>query len=167
MREFVRSGGTVVALGNASELFIKPWGLPLVDAVAGVKTTEFFCPGSILDIRVDSSHPAGFGMPEKASGFFARSSAFEIRPSAFAPSGQVRTIVKYASDHVLESGWILGENHLYDRAAAVDVSLEKGHLILFGFRVQNRAQPHGTFKLFFNSLYYGPAEPSQVHVGSE
>jgi hypothetical protein len=69
----------------------------------------------------------------------------------------VRTVVKYGSDHVLESGWILGENHLYDRAAAVDVSLGKGHVILFGFRVQNRDQPHATFKLFFNALYYGPA----------
>lgn len=106
-------------------------------------------------------------MPEKASGFFARSSAFEIRPSTFAPGGQVRTIVKYAGDHILQSGWILGEGHLYDRAAAVDVSLEKGHLILFGFRVQNRAQPHGTFKLFFNSLYYGPAGLTQARVGSE
>jgi zinc carboxypeptidase len=161
LREFVRSGGTVIALGNATDLFVKSWALPLVDRVAGLKTTDFFCPGSILDVRVDSSHPSGYGMPENASAFFARSSAFEIQPSNFAPGGSVRTIVKYAGDHVLQSGWILGESHLYDRAAAVDVSLEKGHVILFGFRVQNRAQPHGTFKLFFNSLYYGSAENSQ------
>jgi len=64
----------------------------------------------------------------------------------------------------LESGWILGEGHLYDLAAAVDVSIEKGHLLLFGFRVQNRAQPHGTFKLLFNSLYYGPAESSRFRA---
>jgi hypothetical protein len=166
LRDFVRKGGSVVALGNASKLFIKSWGLPLVDVVAGLKTTDFFCPGSILDVRVDSSHPVGYGMPEKASAFFARSSAFEILPSNFAPGGQVRTIVKYAGDQVLQSGWILGENRLYDRAAAVDVSMEKGHVILFGFRVQNRAQPHGTFKLFFNSLYYGPAESSELRVDS-
>ncbi len=106
-------------------------------------------------------------MPENVSAFFARSSAFEIQPSNFAPGGQVRTIVKYAGDHVLQSGWILGESHLYDRAAAVDVSMEKGHVILFGFRVQNRAQPHGTFKLFFNSLYYGAAENTQFRVGPD
>jgi hypothetical protein len=166
LRAFVRRGGTLVSLGNSAELFIKSWGLPLVDVVAGMKTTEFFCPGSIVDMRVDNTHPAGFGMPEDASGFFARSSAFAILPSNFAPGGQVRTIVKYAGDHVLQSGWILGENHLYDRAAAVDVTMDKGHLILFGFRVQNRAQPHGTFKLFFNSLYFGAAENSRVHTGT-
>ncbi len=54
LREFVRNGGSVIALGSASELFIKSWGLPLVDVVAGLKTTDFFCPGSILDVRVDS-----------------------------------------------------------------------------------------------------------------
>ena len=166
LRDFVRKGGTIVALGNANELFIKNWGLPLVDAVAGVKTTEFFNPGSIVDLRVDSSHPSGYGMPERASGFFARSSAFEILPSNFAPGGPVRTIVKYPSEHVLQSGWMLGESHLYDRAAAVDVSMDKGHVILFGFRVQNRAQPHATFKLFFNSLYCGAAESSHFRSGS-
>ena len=130
-----------------------------------MKTTDFFCPGSILDVRVDNTHPVGYGMPETASGFFARGSAFEIRGNNFAPGGQVRTIVKYAGDYLLQSGWILGEQHLYNRAAAVDVTMQKGHVILFGFRVQNRAQPHGTFKLFFNSLYYGPAAISRFQTG--
>ena len=31
----------------------------------------------------------------------------------------------------------------------------KGKLVLLGFAVQNRAQPHATFKLLFDSLYYG------------
>ena len=166
LRTFVQNGGTIVALAGATDLFVKSWGLPVKDVLAGLKTTEFFCPGSILDARVDNSHPIGFGMPDETSAFFARSSAFEIQPWYFAPGGQVRTIVKYGDEHVLQSGWILGEDHLHDRAAAVDISLDKGHVILFGFRVQNRDQPHGTFKLLFNSLYYGPATPMQFRSRS-
>jgi hypothetical protein len=157
LKAFVQNGGSVIALAGAGELFIKHWGLPIVDSLKGLKTTDFFCPGSILDAKVDDSHPIGYGMPQDTSAFFARSSAYDIQPWYFAPGGTVRTIVKYGDDHVLQSGWILGESHLYNRAAAVDVSFGKGHVILFGFRVQNRAQPHGTFKLFFNALYYGPA----------
>jgi hypothetical protein len=34
----------------------------------------------------------------------------------------------------------------------------EGKLFLYGPEVAFRAQPHGTFKLLFNGLYYGVAE---------
>ena len=34
-----------------------------------------------------------------------------------------------------------------------EVGLGKGRVVLLGFSVQNRAQPHGTFKLLFNAIY--------------
>jgi hypothetical protein len=55
------------------------------------------------------------------------------------------------------SGRLIGERVLYDRPALVDIDFGKGKIIMFAFRPQNRAQTHGTFLLFFNSLYYGPA----------
>ena len=33
----------------------------------------------------------------------------------------------------------------------------KGHVVLFGNEVNWRGQPHGTFKLLFNGIYYGSA----------
>ena len=53
------------------------------------------------------------------------------------------------------SGWMLGEKYLQNRAAVVEVPFGKGKIILFGFRVQHRGQTVGTFKLLFNSLFYG------------
>jgi len=67
-------------------------------------------------------------------------------------------IAKYPSKNVLKSGWLLGEKHLAERVAAVDVPVGKGHVVLLGFDPINRAQAHATFKLLFNALYYGGAE---------
>ena len=39
----------------------------------------------------------------------------------------------------------------------IEAPLGKGHVVLFGPEVMWRAQPHGTFKLLFNGIYYGSA----------
>jgi hypothetical protein len=41
----------------------------------------------------------------------------------------------------------------------IEAPVGKGHVVLFGNEVLWRAQPHGTFKLFFNGIYYGTATP--------
>ena len=55
------------------------------------------------------------------------------------------------------SGYLKGEQYLQNTVAAADVPLGKGRVVLLGFGVSSAAQPHGTFKLLFNSLYYGAA----------
>ena len=65
---------------------------------------------------------------------------------------------KYPGSDLLLSGYLRGEKHLFKKAAVVDVPMGKGRVILLGFGVQSRAQPHATFKLLFNSLYYGAAQ---------
>ena len=32
-------------------------------------TTDFYCPGSVLRLSIDSSHPVGYGMPKWYSGY--------------------------------------------------------------------------------------------------
>ena len=34
-----------------------------------------------------------------------------------------------------------------------EVEYGKGRIVLFGFRVQFRGQPHNTFKFLFNAIY--------------
>ena len=152
LREFVEQGGTLVALGDSTRFPIERFGLPVRDALSGAKPEQFFCPGSILRTAVDASHPVGFGMPEDSIAVFQFAPAFEVTAGFGTP--QPRVIVKYADSSILLSGWIEGEGMLANKAAAVEVPLGRGRVILFGFGVQQRAQPHATFKLLFNALYY-------------
>lgn len=52
------------------------------------------------------------------------------------------------------SGYLKGGELLERRAAVVELKVGKGRVVLIGFRAQHRAQPHRTFKLLFNALYW-------------
>ena len=62
----------------------------------------------------------------------------------------------------LRSGWAWGQHYLEGGAAAVEATVGKGKVFLFGPEITFRAQPHGTFKFLFNSIYYGTAQASGV-----
>ena len=50
------------------------------------------------------------------------------------------------------------EDNITDDIAVADMSYGRGKVIAIGFPAQFRAQPHGTFKLFFNAIHYAKAE---------
>jgi hypothetical protein len=156
LREFVQAGGTLVALGSAALVPIEEFPLPLKNTLKGLRPDQFSCPGSILRVFVDPSHPVAHGMRPEASAVFYNDVAFEMAPAL--GEATVRVIARYPSSQLLESGWIGGEEHLQDKIAAAEVSMGKGRAVLLGFSVQNRAQPHGTFKLLFNSIHTSALE---------
>ena len=44
-------------------------------------------------------------------------------------------------------------------APSVELPLGSGRVVLLGFPVQFRGQSFGTFKLLFNAILYGAAQP--------
>jgi len=65
----------------------------------------------------------------------------------------VRVLARYAdAEQLLMSGWINGASRIAGKPAALDVAVGRGHVILTGFGVYFRGQPHGTFKFLFNAI---------------
>ena len=150
LKEFVNKGGTLVALGGASEFAIEQFSLGIRNSLAGVSTKDFWCPGSTLRMDVDNTNPAAYGMPARTLGVFLQGNmAFDLSNTA---DENYHVIVRYADREILQSGWLVGEQNLAKKAAMVTAGVGKGHVIVVGFRIQHRAQTYGTFKLFFNAL---------------
>ncbi len=150
IKDFVQKGGTLVTLGGATDFAITRFGLPVRNAVAGLSTKEFFVPGSTLRVRIDNTHPLAWGMPAEGLVLFHYSPAFDVVATDFNHRNEI--IVRYADRDVERSGWLNGERYVARKTAMASIGYGDGRVVLIGFRTQNRAQTHGTFKFLFNAL---------------
>jgi len=165
LRDFVDKGGTLITLANASDvIYGEEFNLPVRNALASggatagraaTTTSDFNIPGSLLRVYVDTNHPVGAGMPHEIAAFVDSPIAFQT--SAPPPDIQRSVIAWYPDDakDILVSGYAHGAERLQRKAAAVSFTRGKGKIVMFGFRVQHRAQTEGTFQLLFNAIYWG------------
>ena len=150
IKSFVEAGGTLIALNQSCEFAVDKLKLRVQNVLKDVKSKEFFCPGSTVKVDIDTSNPLAYGMPKKALALFWNSLAFSVLQSE--SNEEYEIVAQYPERDLLQSGWLIGEEKIGDRAAVISAKLGKGRVILFGFRPQHRGQTHGTFKLFFNAL---------------
>jgi hypothetical protein len=177
LQKFVRDGGTVVTFGDASNFAIEQFGLPIRNAVAGASRENFSIPGSLISATVNTEDPLGYGMAEDVALNYVNGAAYDIlgqegctndllnqrhcreisrggRPLvAHESPSRFDSIVNFAEDELLMSGWAKGTEHIASKTAMARVPHGQGEVILFGFRPQFRGQPRGTFKLVFNALH--------------
>ncbi len=150
LKDFVEEGGTLVTLGEACGFATEKFALSVRNIVENLDSKEFFCPGSTIKVKFDNSHPLAYGMPSEGCVLFRSSPAFVITPSQH--NERYETVVRYQDKDLLQSGWLIGEEHLSKKPAMVSAKYGKGQVVLIGFRTQHRCQTHGTFKLLFNAL---------------
>ena len=149
---FARNGGTILAFNKASVYAIERLDAGTRNVLSGLGDQQFYAPGSLLNVSVDTSHPLCFGMRPQEAVWFESGPAFE---AGSRENGELaRAVLTYPRQNLLASGWLLGEKHLSNRAAVVDVPIGRGHLVLMGIRPQYRAQSNATFKMLFNGLFY-------------
>jgi hypothetical protein len=154
LRQFVATGGTLITLDSSSELAISLLGAPLRDTTRGLSPNEFFCPGSVIRLELESD-PLTFGLPRETAGFCTFNTGYEIAARAAAEPGAAtaRIIGRYPASNVLLSGWLEGEKAIAGKGAMVEVKSGQGRAILFAFRPQHRGQALATFRLFFNAIH--------------
>ena len=148
---FVDAGGTLLAFNDATEYAIDALSLPVKNVLAGVRSSDFYAPGSIIKVEFDRANPLATGLtsPESAV-WFETSPAFDITDPQRAT-----VVARYpaaSAGNPLLSGWLLGAEKLGGKAAMVDVTRGRGHVILYGFKPQYRAQTMATLPLLWNAL---------------
>ncbi|MBT7583550.1 MAG: peptidase M14 family protein, partial [Kordiimonadaceae bacterium] len=149
--EFVKNGGSLVMLGDAGEYAIDKFKLPITNVVDGIDTKDFWSPGSTLRMTFNNDNPIAYGMPDEGVALFLVSNdVYQVKKNT--KNYRVSRIATYKDRDILESGWLLGEDHIAEKAVGVAVTHGEGDIVLTGIRPQFRAQTHGTFKILFNSL---------------
>ena len=160
LKDFVEKGGTLIALAHGAELLTgEEFNLPVSNSAGAGEgrrgtTSDFNIPGSLLRVYVDPNHPVSYGLPAEIAAFVDAPIAFQT--SSPAPDVKRSVLAWYPDDakDILVSGYAQGAEKLARKAAAVTFTKGKGKIVLFGFRVQHRAQTEGTFQLLFNAIYW-------------
>jgi hypothetical protein len=161
LARFVADGGTLICFDGSCGPLISRWKLPLRNVLEGLRSTDFYCPGSILGINVDTSNPIARSMSKDENAYFINSSAFEAIdiPKSSAPdviismaTGPAMIVARYAKEDLLRSGWLRGEDKLNGRIALAEVPDGKGRIVLFAFRPQHRGQTWGTLPFIWNAI---------------
>ncbi len=159
--KFVKAGGVLVTLGNAS-FFPAEFGLtPKVDAAR--TSGQFYSPGAIIDAEIlQADNPIFYGYDKKVIPVrYANGPLLTVQSGnpfgENAPPGPPPTpasvLMRWpgGDDHVL-SGLMRGANEIRNRPAIVDQPSGKGRVILFAGNPCYRWQNFGEFNMLFNTV---------------
>lgn len=152
LRKFVQDGGTLLAMGDSVATARDLFSLPIAPALPSEEST-FYSPGSILSQRFDVSDPVAWGMrPETPVWFGEDDQAYNVTGgdvvSSFPQSGEQ-----------LQSGWLIGGEHLNGKANVVKHQIGDGLVVTFGSEPTFRTWSRDPSKLLFNAAFHGPATP--------
>src|SRR6266404_5672430 len=153
LKKFVEDGGTIITLNEASQFAIDHIGVPVKNVLEGVPAKDFYCPGSILKIKLDTSSPITRDAPLLESSKDESIAWVEGSIALEPTSDDARVIARFAdSKELLLSGWLLGAEKLANKGAIVEAKRGKGRVILFAFRPQYRGQSIATLPFLFNAI---------------
>ena len=159
IKQFVESGGAVVTVGSSTSM-AELLGVHTSNALTGIPRDKFYIPGSLMRAHIDNTNPVAYGMPETVDVFFDNNPVFRL--AADAKSKGLNSVASFSGKETLDSGWALGQELLDGTSAVVEATAGEGKVFVLGPEVTFRGEPDGTYKLLFNSLFYGAAKPAKL-----
>lgn len=169
LKKFVEAGGTIVTVGASANGAANAFDLPVKNYLTEIgpdgrernlPAEKFYVPGSLLRMNIDNTNPVAFGMPKTVDVFYENSPVFKLEPTV--EMQHTSPVGWFAGKQVLDSGWAWGQQYLDGATAVAETHMGEGRVVLLGPEVNFRDQPHGTYKLLFNSLYYGSAKSATL-----
>jgi hypothetical protein len=147
LQQFVRDGGRLVAIEEATEFAAELFELPVSSAVEDLPPQDFYVPGSIVRIDVDAADPLAAGIGSSVHGWYwGDSRAFNVTGDG------VRTVARYGAGNPKASGWILGPEHIAGKPALVSADVGDGSVVLFGFQPNYRGQTIATWPMLWAAM---------------
>jgi len=158
LKKFLENGGNIVTVGSSTNLAYH-LDLPVRNALVEIGKdgkeqdlpgVKYYVPGSILTSRVDTDHPANWGMGEYANIMFNNSNVFKFRPEARQEG--LKALAWIDNAEPLKSGWAWGQSYLEDGIVAFTAQVGKGSFYAYSPEIIFRGQSYNTFKMLFNNL---------------
>jgi len=168
LKKFVETGGSIVTIGTSTGVF-EQFGLPVKNYLTemgpdgkerALPREKFYIPGSLLRMNLDNTNPLAYGMGKTVDVFYENSPVFRLGPTVELQ--HTSPVGWFSGTQVLDSGWAWGQQYLDGGTAVAEATIGEGKVVLLGPEVNFRDQPHGTYKLLFNGLYYGSATPAAL-----
>jgi len=161
LRDFLERGGHIIATGSSSSLAVS-LGLPVTSHLVtdhgeggrqALNSSEYYIPGSVLQVAVDSTRPAARGLGRHLDVYFS-DGRWDNAPVFALPAddSRLQPILWFDTDTPLRSGWAFGQHALKGGVLAADAQVGAGRLTFFGTDITFRSQTHGAFRLLFNAL---------------
>ncbi|HEX3745466.1 MAG TPA: M14 metallopeptidase family protein [Bryobacteraceae bacterium] len=169
LKKFVELGGTLVTIGSSTSGAVSDFDLPVKSYLTemgadgkehNLPADKFYIPGSLLKMNVDNTNPVAYGMPKTVDVFFDNSPVYQLQPTV--EMQKTSPVGWFSGKTVLDSGWAWGQQYLDGGTAVAESTVGEGKVVLLGPEVNFRDQPHATYKLLFNSLYYGSASSAPL-----
>lgn len=162
LREFVEAGGTVLAFERSAEWLAEALGLAVSNALKGVGRSEFFAPGSLVTLELQTESPYAWGLPGHTAAMVEGAVAFLPRPT---PAGVRQVVARFPEKPRVLSGFLRGEEHLRRKAAVLAFAVGKGKAVLFSFAPHFRGQTANLFPLVYNAVWLSGSSVQREGTG--